>query len=94
MFGSRLALLISCLVLLPSGGGAQLRPNPHDQAGRLIGALQLSGFQLNAARDFVIVEMAHGREPRAALQEWVRDQARRGVAIHCRPGAADCVASP
>jgi hypothetical protein len=39
---------------------AQVRVNPHDEAARLIRALDLSTAQRNAALDFMIVEMARG----------------------------------
>ena len=71
---------------------AQVRVNPHDEAARLISALELSTQQRNAALDFMITEMARGGTPRAALQRWVQMQEARGVRIRCRPAAAaECI---
>jgi hypothetical protein len=71
---------------------AQAQGNPHDEAARLVGALELSGAQRNAARDFVVLEMARGGTPRAALQRWVQMQEARGLRVRCRPAAAaDCI---
>jgi hypothetical protein len=70
---------------------AQVRVNPHDEAARLISALELSTPQ-RAALDFMITEMARGGTPRAALQRWVQMQETRGVRIRCRAAAAaECV---
>jgi hypothetical protein len=71
---------------------AQVRLNPHDEAARLIDALELSKAQRNAALDFTILEMSRGGTPRAALQRWVQMQEARGARIRCRPAAvSECV---
>jgi hypothetical protein len=91
----KLLVLCLCAWLAAGAGAAQAQPklNPHDEATRLIDGLGLSNAQRNAARDFVIIEMAKGGTPRAALQQWVGMQQARGIRIRCRPGAAsECVA--
>jgi hypothetical protein len=82
---------LMCLAALPHDARAQARLNPHDEASRMIDALELSGAQRNAARDFVIFEMARGGTPSAALQRWVQMQEARGVRIRCKPGAPGCI---
>jgi hypothetical protein len=75
-----------------SVGAAGQRLNAHDEAARLIGALAISERMRNAARDYVIEQMARGVGPRPALREWVAMQRRQGVTIRCAPSAtADCV---
>jgi hypothetical protein len=84
------------IVILPFGQSAeaQARLNSHDEASRLIEALELSGSQRNSARDFVISEMARGGNPRAALQQWAQIQEARGVRIRCKPARAEELAWP
>jgi hypothetical protein len=89
-----LAVALSAFVGAACGPAAQaqVRVNPHDEAARLIGPLELSTPQRNAGRDFMIIEMARGSTPRAALQRWVLMQEARGVRIRCRPAAAaECI---
>jgi hypothetical protein len=65
----------------PAGCRSASQLNPHDEASRLIDALELSGAQRNAARDFVIFEMARGGTPSAPLQRW----GKKRVGIQCKP---------
>ena len=88
-YRSHFGLLLS--IALGAAPGAQAQGNPHDEAARLIGALELSNTHRNAARDFIVLEMARGGTPRAALQRWVQMQEARGVRVRCKPAAADCV---
>jgi hypothetical protein len=84
--------MMALAISFASLAGAQGRLNPHDEAAQLIDALELSTAQRNAARDYVILQMAHGGSPRPALQQWLQMQAGRGVAIRCKATAADCIA--
>jgi hypothetical protein len=75
---SHFGLLLS-VALGAACPGAQAQGNPHDEAARLIGALELSNAQRNAARDLIVLEMARGGTPRAAPQRWVQMQEARRV---------------
>jgi hypothetical protein len=69
---------------------AQVRVNPHDEAARLIRALDLSTAQRNAALDFMIVEMARGGSaplPRGHVFRLARRGSRQASAH--RPPAGD-----
>jgi hypothetical protein len=47
----------------------------------------------NAARDYVVVQMAEGMGPRPALERWVLIEREKGATIRCKPDAgAECVA--
>lgn len=67
--------------------------NPHDEGARLISALALSEAQRNSVRDFLVVEIARGVAPRAAVERWLQIQAGRGMTIRCRPSTSECLAS-
>jgi hypothetical protein len=51
-----------------AASGSQAQGNPHDEAARLISALELSNSQRNTLRDFVVTEMARGSTPGSAVQ--------------------------
>jgi hypothetical protein len=73
-----------------AGGGVLL--NQHDEAARLIDGLELSSQMRNAARDYVVRQMAEGVQPRPALARWIEMQQKQGAVVRCKPAAADCVA--
>jgi DNA primase large subunit len=70
-----------CLAALTQDARAPARLNPHDEASRLIDALELSGAQRNVARDFVIFEMARGGTPRCSDGS----RCKKRVGIQCKP---------
>jgi hypothetical protein len=79
--------------------GSVSAPSPalnwHDQAARLIRALDLSGRLQDAARDYVVGQMARGVAPKPALERWIAEQRERGAVIRCKPEVSatdECVA--
>jgi len=75
----------------PSVGTAPVL-NQHDEAARLIDGLELSTQMRNAARDYVVRQMAQGAAPRPALAQWIETQQKQGAVIRCKPAAAECIA--
>lgn len=69
--------------------------NWHDEAARLIRALDLSSRLQDSARDYVITQMAQGVAPRPALERWIVEQRERGAVIRCKAQVSatnECVA--
>jgi hypothetical protein len=86
--------LPGCSPTSGAGAGASGQAlNRHDEAARLISALEMSERLRNAARDYVVVQMAEGMGPRPALERWVLTEREKGATIRCKPDAgAECVA--
>jgi len=69
--------------------------NSHDEAARLLKTLDLSNYLQDAARDYVVAQMARGVAPKAALERWILEQRERGTVIRCKPQVSatdECVA--
>ena len=69
--------------------------NSHHEAARLLKTLDLSNYLQDAARDYVVAQMARGVAPKPAVERWILEQRERGTVIRCKPQVSatdECVA--